>query len=160
MKYFEVSKKIELSKKEPEHALKQALLDRLQRAYIVSGLKEDEHGFEVKITTGSRTSLIKNACAKVRVDVTQSDKKASFIIYGEAKLSLSLMIWYTALFFIILLVGLLDGAIESYGEKSGAMDVLVFMILGIFTMYDIDKKLTAVREMAEDSLNSLEAEFG
>ncbi len=160
MRYFEVSQKIGLSKDVTEQALKQALLDRLQRAFTIGSFVEDERGFDLEIKTGVHDSPIKNSKAQVHVELIKTKDAARFLVYGQSGTSMSLTLWYSFLFLIVLLLGLVPGSIETGAENSGAMDVLVFIVFGIFTFYDIDKKLDEPKCAVTAALASLETEFG
>jgi len=159
MKYFEVSRKVDLVASVSEQDLKQAILDRVQRAFVVSNFVENDHGFDIQVKTGGRESLIKHSHAHIHVRCVKEKTAARFFVHGTSKVSASLSIWYTVLFFAVLLLGLLPGSIETSAENSGAIDVLVFMIFGIFTFYDIDKKLNEAKLAMEAALLSVDVEF-
>lgn len=160
MKYIEVAKKIKLTRDVSERDVKQELLDKLQLSFDVKNLKEMDHGFQIDVETGSKGQVIKHSLSTLNVNVTKTKDIVRIIIRGNSKVSPSLILWYSALFFLILLLGLLPGSIETSADKSGALDVLVFLVFGIFTFYDIDKKLNEIKNYLETTLESLNVEFG
>ena len=160
MKYIEVSKKIRLTKDASEDDLKQALIERFHRAFDIDHVKENGHDFQVSGTTGGKDSITRHASVNLNVSVKKQNEIVRIMVYGSSKMARSLMISYVALILLILVVGLLPGSIETGGEGSGALDALVFLIFGIFTFYDVNKKVAVPEEYLHTILESLDTEFG
>lgn len=160
MKYIEVSRKIKLTREASQDDLKKALLTRLRRAFDVDALSESTEGFHLEATTGGPNTITRHARLSVDVNISKSQENARIIIHGHMKAAMSLLVSYTVLFMVVLFAGLLPGSIETSGERSGALDALVFLFFGIFIFYDVQRKVTEPREYLESALDSLDVEFG
>ncbi len=159
MKYIEVSRKINLEKKVTPADLKKALVDRLDKIIEIENVSDGEIEFKVTGTTGAPSSITRHARIELDVEIHFENKLARIIISGSARAARSMSLFYCFLFLMFLLVGLLPGSIES-GPDSGPIDVLVFLIFGIFIIYDINKKLEEPKGVLEAALQSLDTEFG
>lgn len=160
MKYIEVSKRINITREASQEDLKQALLARLRRAFLVEQLKERDSKFHLEGSSGGNITFIRNARISIDIDITKNHDIGRIFIHGYSKVAKSLLVLYTALFVFILLLGLAPGSIETSGESSGAADALVFLIFGIFIFYDLNKKLDEPLEYLRAALDSLDTEFG
>lgn len=160
MKHIEVSRKIVLQRPASPADFKQALIERLQKAIQIESLGEGESKFRLTGTTGSPASLTRNATVDLDVDLTFDAQDARIIISGYTRPARSLSVLYWAMFFLVLLVGLLPGSIETSADTSDSMDVLVLLIFGIFIVFDVNKKLAEPRDFLETALDSLETTYG
>lgn len=159
MKYIEVSKKISLSSDAAAADIRQALLERLRRAFKASRVEEFDSSFKFSGTTGGARGIVRHARADLDVRIEKKGNTARVFISGHCDVAKSLLISYSFLFLMVLLAGLLPGSIETDGENSGAIDALVFLIFGIFIFYDINQKLVEPKECIESALHSLETEY-
>jgi hypothetical protein len=159
MKHIEVSRKICLGKMVETVHLKKALVERLERVIEIEEVSDGEEKFTLKGTTGTPASITRHAAVDFHVDIVNENKVARILISGYARTARSLMIFYSFFFLLFLLVGLLPGSIES-GPDSDAIDVLVFLIFGIFIIFDTNRKLSEPKDFLEDALQSLDTEFG
>lgn len=157
MKYFEMAQKVGANA--TDQVLKQALLDRLKHSFSVDKLQESANGFHFTATTGGGKSMVRNARVSGDVSIQRNGSNVSVIMRGHSSVAKSLLFAYTILFFMVLVVGLLPGFIET-SEGSDAGDALVFLIFGIFIFHDIERKLEEPRTYLGDSLSSLGVEFG
>ncbi len=160
MKHIEASKRIKLTRDVNEDELKRAITERLKRAFDIENIVENDKGFHIDGTTGGADNITRHARVDLNVQVVKQNEICRIMIYGYSKMARSLLITYSVLFFLVLLVGLLPGSIETSGETSGAMDTLVLMLFGLFIFYDINKKIDEPKENLVSILNSLETEFG
>ncbi|MFP4312990.1 MAG: hypothetical protein ACLFR0_01575 [Alphaproteobacteria bacterium] len=160
MKHIEASKRIRLTRDIGEEDLKQAMLERFKRSFDVENITENDKGFHIEGTTGGADNITRHARVDLNVQIIKQNEICRIMVYGYSKMARSLLITYTLLFFLVLLVGLLPGSIETSGEDSGAMDALVLLIFGIFIFYDVNKKIEDPKTSLTDVLNSLETEFG
>ncbi len=159
MKHIEVSRKIALGKMTETASLKKALVERLEKLIEIENLSEGEESFSIRGTTGTPASITRHAAVDFNVEIVNENKVARVLISGYARTARSLMIFYSFFFLLFLLVGLLPGSIES-GPDSDAIDVLVFLIFGIFIIFDTNRKLSEPKDFLEDALQSLDTEFG
>ncbi len=159
MKHIEVSRKIALGRMVETASLKKALIDRLEKIIDIEEVSDGVENFSIKGTTGTPASITRHAMVELNFDIVNENRVARFMISGYARTSRSLMIFYSFFFLMFLLVGLLPGSIES-GPDSDAVDVLVFLIFGIFIIFDTNKKLSETKDFLEDALQSLDTEFG
>lgn len=160
MKYIEVAQKITLAESGSGPAMQEGLLEHLRRAFDIDVLTEKDSGFYFEGTTGGHESLTRHArvCADVHI---KTDKKTSrIIISGYSKPAISLTILYSFLFFVLLLLGLAPGSIETGYDTSGPGDALVFLIFGIFIFYDIKAKLAEPAEHFKSVLEALDVAYG
>ena len=160
MKHIEVSKKIRLEKKVSAQELKEALVERLEKVVEIEKISEGVESFSVQGTTGSPASMTRHARVDLDVSIRYEADLVRILISGHSHTARSLMLLYGLLFFIMLLVGLLPGSIETNAETSGAMDALVFLVFGIFIVMDVNKKLAEPKEYLETALESLNTRFG
>lgn len=159
MKHLEVSRKIELKKNVGPEELKQSLLEKLQRTIEIESVSDGSTNFKITGTTGTPSGITRHAKVDLDVRILFEERVARIVISGYARTARSLALFYTSSFVAFLLVGLLPGSIES-GENSGPVDVLVFLIFGIFIIYDINRKLMEPNEFLQIALQSLDTEFG
>lgn len=160
MKHIEASKRIRLTRDVTESDLKRALTERIKRAFDVENITENDKGFHVEGTTGGADSVSRHARVDLNVQLYKQNEICRIMIHGYSKMARSLLITYSVLFFLVLMVGLLPGSIETSGEDSGAMDAFVLLVFGIFIFYDINTKITEPKESLTAILESLETEFG
>ncbi|MCK5284548.1 MAG: hypothetical protein KAJ86_03070 [Alphaproteobacteria bacterium] len=160
MKYINVSKKISLTKEASQKDLKQALLERVGRVFTLDNMTEQESGFQFYGTTGTSNIFTKNASVDITVNIVKNQEVVRILVYGHSKIAKNLTLAYAGMFFLLLLLGLLPGSIETSGESSDALDVIVFMLFGVFIFYDMNKKLLEPQELLHLALESLNTEFG
>lgn len=160
MKHIEVSRKISLQKPVAPEDMKRTLVERLEKTVEIELLGEDHNKFRVIGTTGSPAGLTRHAKLDLDVDIKFEDNAARIIVAGYSRPAKSLTILYWCMFLTVLLVGLLPGSIETSADTSGAMDVLVLLIFGIFIVMDVNKKMVEPREFLEAALQSLDTTFG
>lgn len=160
MKHLEVSKKIILTKDVSEDDLKKALQDKLSKAFDIDSLSDDESSLSFYGATSGYDGITRHAQIKLNIKISKQNEIVRIILTGRSKMARSLLITYSLLTFVILMVGLLPGSIETSAEGSGALDALVFLIFGIFISYDINQKIEEPRSILIDILNGLDTEFG
>lgn len=160
MKHIEASKRIRLTRDISEADLKRSLMERLKRAFDVENVTENDKGFHVAGTTGGADNITRHARVDLNVQLIKNNEICRVMIYGHTKMARSLLITYSVLFFLVLLVGLLPGSIETSGEESGAMDAFVLLVFGIFIFYDINTKVSEPKDSLNSILESLDTEFG
>jgi hypothetical protein len=159
MKHIEVSRKINLRKKHAAQELKASLVERLEKTMEIESIAGTDDKFTISGTTGTPSSITRHARLDLDVSVKIDGEVAKIIFSGYARAAVSLTLFYTCFFLLFLGVGLLPGAISS-GAESGPLDVLVFLVLGIFVLYDTNRKLSEPREYIGEALQSLDTEFG
>jgi hypothetical protein len=160
MKHIEASKRIRLTRDVSESDLKRALTERLKRAFDVENITENDKGFHIEGTTGGTDSISRHARVDLNIQLYKQNEICRVMIHGYSKMARSLLISYSVLFFVVLMVGLLPGSIETNGADSGAMDAFVLLVFGIFIFYDINNKIAEPKESLASILESLETEFG
>ncbi len=160
MKHLSVSKKIQLKRKASVGDVKKLLLESLEKTIELKSISEGDEDFSVQGTTGSPASMTRHAKLDLDIKIDIDKETARVLISGYSRVAFSLVLLYSLLFSIILLVGLLPGFIETDAENSGAIDALFFLILGIFVMIDVNKKLSDPKEDLESALESIDTTFG
>ena len=160
MKHIEVSRKITLTRPASADDVKRRLIERLEKTIEIDSLGEGLDKFRVTGTTGSPASLTRNARLDLDVEITLDGNVARIVISGYSRPAKSLSYLYWAMFFVVLLVGLLPGSIETSADTSDSMDVMVLLVFGIFIVFDVNKKMAEPREFLDTALSSLETTFG
>lgn len=160
MKHIEVSRKIELSKPATAAELKKILLERLEKAIDIEAVGDGLDAFSFSGTTGAPAGMTRHARVDFDVQIMIEDRTARIIISGFSRMARSLILFYIAAFFAILLIGLLPGSFDTSAATSDAGDMLVLLILGIFITVDVGKKLAEPRDFLETALQSMATSFG
>lgn len=160
MKHIEASRRIRLTRDISEADLKRALQERLKRAFDVENVTETDKGFHLEGTTGGADAITRHARLDLNVQLYKHNEICRILITGHSKMARSLMMTYSVLFFLVLMVGLLPGSIETNGADSEAMDTLVLLLFGIFIFYDVNTKIAEPVESLRSILDSMETEFG
>ena len=127
---------------------------------VIIAVLDNEGDFSISGTTGSPASMTRYAKLDLNVVISLDKNVARILISGYSRVAFSMIMLYLFLFSIILLVGLLPGFIETDAENSGAMEALFFLILGIFVMVDVNKKLADPKEDLESALEAADTIFG
>ena len=154
MKYIESSKLIRLGGPAEAAAIKYSLIERVRDAFHVETVGEGDENFSL-VASGKRTPYHCTLTVLVKTD----DRRARVIINGEAEVNASTKIYYGLGVLALLVLGLFPGTINTSGQGS-AMDVLVFLFLGIFVLHDIDRKLAEPELLLDRILNAVDTEFG
>lgn len=160
MKHIEASRKILLQRAVTADDIKRKLVERLEKTIEIDNLGEGAEKFRITGTSGSPASLTRNARLDLDVEITMDGNVARVIVSGYSRPARSLSYLYWIMFFVVLLVGLLPGSIETSADTSDSMDVLVLLIFGMFIVFDVNKKLSEPREFIETALTSLETTYG
>ena len=160
MKHLEVSKKISLAKKVTAEELRAALAARLEKTIDIEKISDGNEEFSISGTTGSPGGLTRHARLDLDISIKFDGNAVRVLISGYSRTARSLMFMYWLLFFLMLMVGLLPGSIETGGDSSGAVDALVFLIFGIFIVMDVNRKLAEPQEFLQSALESLDTSFG
>jgi len=160
MKHLAVSRKIELKKEATLQNVRELLIERLEKTIEIKSISDGDSEFTLNGTTGSPASMTRHAKLDLNVTIKMDKNVARILISGYARVAFSLILLYMFLFSIILLVGLLPGFISTNADESDALDALFFLILGIFVMFDVNKKLSEPKDDIEAALESLDTTFG
>lgn len=160
MKHLVASRKIELKKETTLQEIRALFIERLEKTIEISNITDGDTEFTISGTTGSPASMTRFAKLDLNVTINMDKDAARILISGYARVAFSMILLYMFLFGIILLVGLLPGFVSTNAESSSALDALFFLILGIFVMYDVNKKLSDPKENLDAILESLETTFG
>jgi len=160
MKHIEVSRKIMLTRPASADDVKRRLVERLEKTIEIDSLGEGVDKFRVTGTTGSPASLTRNARLDLDVEITLDGNVARIVISGFSRPAKSLSYLYWIMFFLVLLVGLLPGSIETSADTSDSMDVMVLLVFGMFIVFDVNKKMAEPRDFLDTALSSLETTFG
>lgn len=160
MKHLAVSRKIDLKRKATAKDIRDFFVESLERTVEVRSITDGDEDFSLQGTTGSPASMTRYAKLDLNVKIKMDKDAARIIISGYSRVAISLVVLYLFLFSIILLVGLLPGFIETDAEKSNALDALFFLILGIFVIIDVNKKLSDPKDDLEAVLESINTTFG
>ena len=155
MKHIEVSRKIALPRPVAADDVKNRLVERLEKTIEIESLGEGIERFRITGTTGSPASLTRHARLDLDVDIVQEPGALRIVISGYSRAARSLSYVYWTMFFVVLMVGLLPGSIETSADTSDSMDVMVLLVFGIFIVFDVNKKLVEPREFLETALESL-----
>lgn len=154
MKHIEASRLITLASPVDAETVKYSLVERLRNAFHVETVGEGAEVFTLNVL-GKNTPY---HCA-LNVAVKTDAERARVIINGNVEINSSTKIFYVLGILVLLVLGLFPGTINTSGHGS-AMDVMVFLFLGIFIMIDMNKKLGEPEHLLDRVLRALETEFG
>lgn len=154
MKHIESSKLINLSGTVGNAAIKDSLVARMRNIFHVETVGE---GME-KFTLTAIGKDIPCHCV-FNVLLKTDGKYARLIIDGGAKITAPTKILYALGVLALLVLGQFHGIINTSSSGS-AMDLLVFLFLGIFVIYDINRKLAEPEHLLDRVLRALATEFG
>jgi len=153
MKHIESSKLINLSGTVETAAIKNSLVERMRNIFHVETVGEGTEKFTL-------TAIGKNIpCHCVFNVVLKTDEKhARLIVDGGAAITAPTKILYTLGVLALLVLGQFHGIINTSGGGS-AMDLMVFLFLGIFVVYDINRKLAEPEQLLDRVLRAVDTEF-
>ena len=154
MKHIESSKLINLSGTVETAAIKNSLVERMRNIFHVETVGEGTEKFTL-------TAIGKNIpCHCVFNVVLKTDEKhARLIVDGGAEITAAAKILYTLGVLALLVLGLFPGTINTTGHGS-ATDLMVFLFLGIFILYDMNKKLAEPEQLLDRVIHAVATEFG
>lgn len=154
MKHIESSELITLAKAVETSEVKYSLVERLRGAFHIETVGESVENF-------SLTAAGKNIPCHCFFNVLlkTDGKYARVIVDGSAEINAPTKILYTLGVLALLVLGLFPGTINTTGHGS-AMDLMVFLFLGIAIIYDMNKKLAEPEALLDRILRALATEFG
>lgn len=154
MKHIESSKLINLSNAVETVAIKNSLIERMRNIFHVETVGENTEKFTL-------TAVGKDIpCHCVFNILLKTDPKhARVIVNGGARITAPTKILYTLGVLALLVLGQFHGIINTSSSGS-AMDLLVFLFLGIFVLYDINRKLSEPEYILDRVLQAIATEFG
>lgn len=155
MKHIESSRRITLAGTVDAAAIKYSLVERLRGAFHVEVVGEGTEHFTVA-ALGKDTPY---RCA-LNVILKTDGKYARLMVEGETGINASTKILYSLGVLALLVLGLFPGGTINTSGQGSAMDVLVFLFLGIFVIYDINRKMAEPELLLDRVLNAVETEFG
>jgi hypothetical protein len=154
MKHIESSKLIHLAENVEASAVKYSLVERLRGVFHIETVGEGVENFS--LTAAGKD--IPCHCF-FNVFLKTDAKYARVIVDGSAEINAPTKILYTLGVLALLVLGLFPGTINTTG-KGSAIDLMVFLFLGIAIIYDMNKKLAEPEAMLDRVLRALATEFG
>ncbi len=154
MKHIETSRLINLSGAAGAAEIKCSLVERLRGAFHIETVGE---GAE-KFTLTAMGRDIPCHCM-LNVLLKTDGQRARLIIDGGAEINSSTKIFYILGILALLVLGLFPGIINT-SRGASALDFLVFLFLGMFVLYDMNKKLAEPEKLLDRILQAVATEFG
>lgn len=155
MKHIESSQLIALAAPMEVSAIKYSLVERLRSAFHVETVGEGVENFSVSMTgKGSPCRCQFNVILKTEA------ARARVMVNGAVTINPYTKIMYALGILALVVLGLFPGTINTSGQGSGATDFLVFLFLGAFVLFDMNKKMSEVEDLLDRVLRALNAEFG
>ena len=154
MKHIEASKLIHIPGAVEASAVKYSLVERLRGIFHIETVGEGDENFSLAATGKD----IPCHCM-LNVLVKTDEKHARVIIDGNAKITAATKIIYTLGVLVLLVLGQFHGILNTRATGN-AEDLMVFLFLGIFMLYDVGKKLSEPERMIDRVLAALHTEFG
>lgn len=154
MQHIESSKLFTLGTAADAASIKYSLVQRMRGAFHVETVGEGDEIFMLA-AAGRHTPY---NCS-LNVLLKSDGQRGRIIIDGTVGVNAFTKVFYVLGFLILLVLGLFPGTIKTGGAGS-AMDVLVFLFLGIFVIYDVNKKLAEPQALIDRVLNAVATEFG
>jgi hypothetical protein len=156
MKHLESSKLINLATDTEAAVIKYSFVERLRGAFHVETVGDGVENFVVNaIGKDVPCKCIFNVLLKTE------NKRARLIVDGNVGISASTKILYTLGFLALLVLGLFpESTMLKTTYKGSAMDFMVFLFLGAFLVFDMNKKVAEPEEIIDRILNAVATEFG
>jgi len=154
MKHIESSRLITLSGTVEAAAIKNSLIERLQNIFHIETVGDNAEKFTM-------TAIGKDIpCQCVFNVMLKADGKyARLIVDGGTKINTPTKIFYVLGVLALLVLGQFHGSLNTSSGAS-AQDLMVFLFLGIFIIYDINRKLAEPGQLLDRILGALATEFG
>jgi len=154
MKHIESSKLINLPGTVETAAIKYSLVERMRNVFHIETVGEGVESFTMAATGKD----IPCHCL-FNVLLKTDGRYARLIIDGSAEISAPTKILYTLGVLALLVLGLFPGTINTTG-KGSAVDLMVFLFLGMFILYDVNRKLSEPEQLLDRILRAVATEFG
>ncbi|MDE2335844.1 MAG: hypothetical protein KGL10_00870 [Alphaproteobacteria bacterium] len=154
MKHIESSRLIKVPDAVETAAVKYSLVERLRGIFHIETVGEGDESFTLAATGKD----VPCHCL-LNVLLKTDEKHARVIVDGQAKITAPTKILYTLGVLALLILGQFHGIINTSGTGN-AEDLMVFLFLGIFILFDVGKKLSEPERMIDRVLAALETEFG
>jgi hypothetical protein len=154
MKHIESSKLIDLSGAVESAAIKYSLVERLRNVFHIETVGEGIESFSLAATGKD----VPCHCL-FNVILKTDGRYARLIVDGSAEITATAKILYTLGVLALLVLGLFPGTINTTGH-GGATDLMVFLFLGIYILYDMNKKLAEPEQLLDRILRAVATEFG
>ena len=155
MKHIESSRLITLASPVDVSVIKHVLVGRMRGAFSIETVGEGDENF--KLTLSGKGVLYR---CTMNVLLKVDTQRARVIVDGTVGVRTATKILYIFGFLALLVLGLFPGILNTSGHGSSAMDILVFLFLGVFILYDVNKKMLEPEILLDRILRALEAEFG
>jgi len=155
MKHIESSKIIRFSSPVEASVIKYSLVERLREAFHVETVGDGVENFSMTMT-GKGTPY---RCA-LDVIIKADAARGRIIVSGATAINASTKIFYALGILALLVLGLFPGTINTSGKGSGAVDFLVFLFLGAFVIFDMNRKVAELEALLDRVLGAVETEFG
>jgi hypothetical protein len=154
MKHIESSKLIPLTGTVDAAVIKNSLVARMRNIFHVETVGDGAENFIVT-ATGKHIP-----CQCVFNVLLKTDAKyARVVVDGGTKITTPTKIIYTLGVLALLVLGQFHGGLNT-STGASAMDFLVFLFLGIFVLYDVNRKLSEPEYILDRVLNAVATEFG
>src|SRR5262249_205596 len=134
--------------------IKHSLVERLRSVFHIETVGESTENFTL---TGAGKDVPCHCVLNVLLKADSSH--ARLIIDGSAKVNALTKILYVMSVLVLLVLGQFHGSLNTTGGGS-ALDLMVFLFLGIFILHDMNKKLAEPQMLLDRILRSLTTEFG
>ena len=160
MRQFQISENFDIKKGSDIKIVRQQFEKRLGELFDILSIDEDADGqISIQAFSGTKCSAVNSAEMNVKCDLMVEDGKLRFMAGGSVRASRSQVILYTLGLFIVLLIGLLPGSLNTSWEDAGAGDAAIFLIIGGYIVYDIETKLMMTEQLMRDVVAALKTEF-
>ena len=154
MKHIESSKLINLPGAVEASAIKHSFVERLRGVFHIETVGEGAESFTL---TGIGKDIPCNCTLNVLLKT--DGRYARLIVDGGAEISATAKMIYTLGILALLVLGLFPGTLNTSGHGT-AVDLMVFLFLGVFIFYDMDKKLAEPGTQLDRILRAVATEFG
>lgn len=154
MKHIECSQLIPLASPLETSTIKYSLVERLRASFHVETVGEGTENFDVNMM--GKDSPCR---CKLSIILKTDASRARVIVSGVATISPYTKIMYALGILALLVLGLFPGTINTSGQGSGATDFLVFLFLGAYVLFDMNKKIAELENLLERVLKALSTEF-
>lgn len=154
MKHIESSRLIPLAGAVDAAAIKNSFVARMRNIFHVETVGDGTDAFTVT-ATGKHLPC---ACT-FNVLLKMDAKHARLVVDGGTEITTPTKIVYTLGVLALLVLGQFHGGLNT-SIGASAMDILVFLFLGIFVLYDVNRKLAEPEQLLDRVLSAVATEFG
>jgi len=162
MSYIQAGQKIVGDKDLDLSEIKYAFVQKMRKAFQVETVGDGDESYSITAVGHADwgSAIVSPYKIDLDISVKGEGKTARVLIDGKAEITKATRIFYMISILLILIIGLAPGAIIDTSGEGTALDALIFMGIGAFIVFDINRKLIEPQVQINKILSVLNSEFG